>query len=125
MGELGNSEATPTSRGDGCTTYDHTPPTNVTLSATVDGANIALNCGADTNIAGLNHYNVDVRVGEGAQQNVVSHEAVTSSIYAAVAGHQYTFVVTATDNAGNSAWAQATSMPVKSVRKYYLFGGSG
>jgi len=38
----GHSEATPTGNGDGCTLYDHTAPTNVTLAATVNGANIAL-----------------------------------------------------------------------------------
>ena len=118
-----NSEAAPTGDGDSCTTYDHTAPTNVTLAATVNGANVALSWDADANVARLNHYDVDVRVEGGAQQNVVSNTTITNTTYAAPPGHRYTFVVTTTDNAGNSASAQTAWTPVKSVRKYYQFGG--
>ncbi len=58
----------------------------------------------------------------GAQQNVVSNTTITNTTYAPPPGHRYTFIVTATDNAGNWATAQTTTT-LKSVRKYYLFGG--
>jgi RHS repeat-associated protein len=122
-GESRVPEDVPTGFGDGCTMYDHTPPTNVTLVATVNGANIALSWGANASVARLNHYDVDVRVDEGVPQSVVSNTTTTSTTYAAAAGHYYVFIVTATDNAGNSATPQTAAASANSARKYYVFGG--
>ncbi len=105
------------------TTYDTTPPTNVSITAVPNGAAIALNWNANVSVAGLRRYDVDASMDGGAWQSVVSNTTATSASYTAQPGHRYTFRVTVTDNAGNSATAQTQPVTVRSVTKYYAAAG--
>jgi RHS repeat-associated protein len=100
---------------------DATPPA-VAVTATVQAEDIRVTWAATDLRSGLDTCRLEVDTGDGSQEEL-STSCEGSRLYTEVEpGQTYTFHLTATDNVGNQASAEATS-GLPRVIKYYYHGG--
>jgi hypothetical protein len=99
---VGNVQATPTS-AQASTTVDATPPTSsVTALPAFSPGSFTLNwSGSDGNGSGIASYSVYVSDNGGAFTPLLTDTKQTSTTFAGVNGHTYSFYSIATDNVGN------------------------
>jgi len=122
---FGYSEAAPTDRGDGCTTYDHTAPTITSLivpARAIPG--FVVTWSAQDNLIGVSHYDVQYASESSGWTDWLVSTPVTQALFTGPGGHVYTFRVSATDGVGNeSDWQTSGQVTVSLVKKYYAAAG--
>jgi len=94
----------------------------VNLSATADGTDIHLNWSATDTGSGLAMCALEYRENEGSWQPFSEECGGPDTFEDAQTGVLYTFRLTASDNIGNEAQAEANAS-TKHITKYYYFGG--
>jgi RHS repeat-associated protein len=101
---------------------DATPPI-VIVDATVQGSDVVVTWGDSSDAdSGIATYDLYLQVDDGNWQPILLQTQSTSYQLTAQPDEVYTFRVTATDNVGNQASAEATS-GLPRVTKYYYHGG--
>jgi RHS repeat-associated protein len=100
---------------------DGTPPA-VAVTATVQAEDIRVTWEARDATSGLGACRLKVEKDDGSQEELSTSCAGERIYTEAEPGHHYTFHLTATDNVGNQASAEATS-GLPRVVKYFYHGG--
>ena len=98
------------------------------MSTATLGARAALDVSwsaEDSTGAGIQDYDVEYAVDEGAWTGWFTETQALSGTLAGQAGHAYSFRVRATDHVSNTgAWAQTTVTTTLTRKYYYLAGGA-